>query len=189
MRLVVADTSPIFYLLTLDHIDLLPHLFGKVFIPGAVHDELRHPAAPTLVRQWASRLPTWAAITPVEALDDAALQPLGSVERAAITLALTLHADLILIDERKGTNVALSKGFEVTGTLGVLGLAARLRLGQPSRRRRTAPAHKFPLSSADHGRITQSTGGTPLPAQVGIVPADPVLANWRENIHRDAVFE
>src|SRR5260370_28170648 len=102
---------------------------------------------------------------------------------------MTLQDDLILMDECKGTNVAHRKGFEVTGTLGVLGLAARLRLGQPSRRRRTAPAHKFPLSSADHGRITQSTGGTPLPAQVGIVPADPVLANWRETIHRDAVFD
>jgi predicted nucleic acid-binding protein len=125
MRLVVADTSPIFYLLSLDHIDLLPQLFGKVFIPDAVHDELCHPAAPTLVRDWAARPPAWAAVTPVEALDDVAFRPLGAGERAAITLALALHAELILIDERKGTNVALSKGFEVTGTLGVLGLAAR----------------------------------------------------------------
>jgi predicted nucleic acid-binding protein len=31
---------------------------------------------------------------------------------------------LILIDERKGAAVALTKGFEVTGTLGVLDLAA-----------------------------------------------------------------
>jgi predicted nucleic acid-binding protein len=63
-------------------------------------------------------------VMPVETLDDAAFRPLGAGERAAITLALSLHADLILIDERKGTNVALAKGFEVTGTLGVLSLAA-----------------------------------------------------------------
>ena len=61
----------------------------------------------------------------VEALDDAAFLPLGAGERAAITLALSMHADLILIDERKGTNVALDKGFVVAGTLGVLALAAR----------------------------------------------------------------
>ena len=36
MRLVVADTSPLFYLLSIDHIDLLPRLFGKVFVPDAV---------------------------------------------------------------------------------------------------------------------------------------------------------
>ena len=58
------------------------------------------------------------------AIKDAALQTLGAGERAAITLALSLRADLILIDERKGTAVALGKRFDVTGTLGVLRLAA-----------------------------------------------------------------
>ena len=125
MLLVVADTSPIFYLLSIDHIDLLPRLFGKVFVPDAVHKELCHPAAPAMVREWAAHLPGWVEVTLVETLDDAAFRPLGAGERAAITLALSLHADLILIDDRKGANVALDKGFEVTGTLGFLGLAAR----------------------------------------------------------------
>ena len=125
MRLIVADTSPLFYLLSIGHIDLLPQLFGKVFVPDAVHKELGHPAAPKLVREWVAGLPAWAEVTPVNAIDDAALQPLGAGERAAITLALSLHADLILIDERKGTTMALSKGFDVTGTLGVLRPAAR----------------------------------------------------------------
>jgi predicted nucleic acid-binding protein len=39
-----------------------------------------------------------------------------------------MHADLILIDERKGTAAALTKGFDVTGTLGILRLAAQGRL-------------------------------------------------------------
>ena len=64
-------------------------------------------------------------MTTVEAIDDPVLQLLGDGERAAITLVLSLHADPILIDERKGTAVALGKGFDVTGTLAVLGLAAR----------------------------------------------------------------
>ena len=42
--------------------------------------------------------------------------------------ALYVHADLILIDERKGASIAVSKGFEVTGVLGVLELAARQSL-------------------------------------------------------------
>jgi predicted nucleic acid-binding protein len=94
-------------------------------VPDAVHNELGHPAAPKLVREWVADLPAWVEVTPVNAIDDAALPPLGTGERAAITLALSLHADLILIDERKGAAVALSKGFDVTGTLGVLRLAAR----------------------------------------------------------------
>jgi predicted nucleic acid-binding protein len=117
MRLVVADTSPIFYLLSIGHINLLPQLFGKVFLPDAVHTELCHPSAPAVVRDWVAGLPSWVEVTSVEAIDDATLQLLGAGERAAITLALSLHADLILIDERKGTAVALGKGFD--------GLAAR----------------------------------------------------------------
>jgi predicted nucleic acid-binding protein len=38
---------------------------------------------------------------------------------------VTLGADLILIDERKGAAVALRKGFEITGTLGLLTRAAQ----------------------------------------------------------------
>jgi hypothetical protein len=36
-----------------------------------------------------------------------------------------MNADLILIDERKWTSVALTKGFAVTGTLGILRVAAQ----------------------------------------------------------------
>jgi predicted nucleic acid-binding protein len=57
--------------------------------------------------------------------DDAALRPLGAGERAAIALALSIHADLVLIDERKGTQAALNKGLDVTGTLGILQRAAK----------------------------------------------------------------
>ena len=124
MRLVVADTSPIFYLLSIGQIKLLPLLFGKVFVPDAVDKELRHPTGPAVLREWSAR-PPWLEVIPIDLIDDAALRPLGAGERAAITLALSIHADLILIDERKGTAVALTKGFAVTGTLGILRLAAR----------------------------------------------------------------
>jgi len=128
MRTVVADTSPLFYLLSIGHIDLLPRLFGKVFVSSAVHTELCHPSAPALVREWAAHVPGWIVVVSVETVDEAAFLPLGAGERAAITLALSLPADLILIDERKGTQVALGKGFAVVGTLGVLALASRTGL-------------------------------------------------------------
>lgn len=40
-------------------------------------------------------------------------------------LGLSLKADLILIDDRKGAAAALQKGLEITGTLGVLDRAAQ----------------------------------------------------------------
>lgn len=57
MRLVVADTSPIFYLFSIDLIDVLPQLFGTIFVPTAVYEELCHPKAPQAVREWAMRVP------------------------------------------------------------------------------------------------------------------------------------
>jgi predicted nucleic acid-binding protein len=59
MRLVVADTSPIFYLLSIGQIELLPRLFGKVFVPDAVDDELRHPTAPAVLQEWIAERPSW----------------------------------------------------------------------------------------------------------------------------------
>ena len=125
MRLVVADTSPIFYLLSTGQIELLPSLFTTVFVPDAVHKELCHPAAPPILRAWIAERPSWLNIMPVDLMDARHCKPLGAGERAAITPALSIHADLILIDERKGTSVAISKGFTVNGTLGILRLAAQ----------------------------------------------------------------
>ena len=45
-------------------------------------------------------------------------------ERTAIQLACTLNADLVLMDDRKGVLAAERKGLLVTGTLGVLDMAA-----------------------------------------------------------------
>jgi predicted nucleic acid-binding protein len=126
MRLVVADTSPVSYLLSIGHIDLLPRLFGKVVIPDAVQKELKHPTAPQMLREWSAALPVWLDVKAVQAtIEDAKLKSLGPGEREAITLALSLRADLILIDECKGTAVALQKGLDVTSTLGILRLAAQ----------------------------------------------------------------
>ena len=42
--IVIADTSPINYLLLIDQIDLLPRLFQKIIIPEVVRDEMIAPA-------------------------------------------------------------------------------------------------------------------------------------------------
>jgi predicted nucleic acid-binding protein len=127
MRLVVADTGPLNYLLLIDAIDLLPKLFEKVFVPNSVHRELIHSAAPEVVRVWAAQAPRWLEIRPDPELgsNDPAYIALDDGERAAIALAAAISADLILMDDRSGVAVAYRRGIAVTGTLGVLDLAAR----------------------------------------------------------------
>ena len=124
MRVVVADTSPLRYLVQIEQVELLPRLFAKVFIPAVVSDELLHHSAPEAVRNWMSSRPGWLAVSLVAAPDDPSLQALDEGEKSAIALGLYLAADLILIDDRRGAAVARGKGFEVTGTLGILDLAA-----------------------------------------------------------------
>jgi predicted nucleic acid-binding protein len=127
VRLIVADTSPVNYLLLIGKIELLPQLFEKLFMPAEVRDELMDVEAPPLVRQWIIAPPAWLEIRSVVSSDtrDTALQDLDEGEKAAITLAISLGADLVLMDERRGSAIARSKGLAVTGTIGVLDLASK----------------------------------------------------------------
>jgi hypothetical protein len=52
MRLVVADTSPLNYLVLTGNIELLPMLFEKVIVPRTVTEELSSQKTPDAVRLW-----------------------------------------------------------------------------------------------------------------------------------------
>ena len=43
--IVIADTSPLNYLVLIDCVELLPGLYGRVIVPQAVFDELRDEMA------------------------------------------------------------------------------------------------------------------------------------------------
>jgi len=46
MRLVVADTSPLNYLVLIGQVEILPALFERIFVPQTVQNELRENEAP-----------------------------------------------------------------------------------------------------------------------------------------------
>jgi predicted nucleic acid-binding protein len=115
---VVADTSPINYLVLIAEIDLLEQLYARILIPPAVMAELRHPLAPKPVRDWASNAPKWVAVlSPKSRLN---LSQLDLGENEAIALAAELGAEVVLIDEHAGRQEALRRGLKVAGTLAVL---------------------------------------------------------------------
>lgn len=62
MRLVIADTGPINYLILIGHIDLLPALFEKVILPSAVLAELTAVNTPLPVRNWVATPPVWLEV-------------------------------------------------------------------------------------------------------------------------------
>jgi predicted nucleic acid-binding protein len=126
MRPVVADTGPLNYLVLINAIELLPRLFTKVYAPTAVRAELLDPDAPPIVRAWATQPPPWLDVRPVSTvIDNPAWGDLDIGEREALALARILSAELVLMDDRAGVAVAQQQGLTVTGTLGVLDVAAR----------------------------------------------------------------
>ena len=124
--IVVADTSPINYLVLISQIDVLAALYTRILIPPAVLAELQHPLAPQPVRDWACNAPRWLEV----------LSPKGSLilaqldlgESEAITLATEVHAEVLLIDEQAGRQEAVRRGLKVAGTLSVLDEADRAGL-------------------------------------------------------------
>ncbi|TXM64895.1 DUF3368 domain-containing protein [Methylobacterium sp. WL103] len=124
----VADTGPLHYLVLIRRISVLPILLTGVSIPETVRRELSHPEAPVLVRGWMSAPPPWLAIEPDPTGSDPSLGRLDAGEREALRLASALSADLILMDDRAGVGAARARGVAVTGTLGIIDLAARRRL-------------------------------------------------------------
>jgi predicted nucleic acid-binding protein len=57
--LIVADTSPINYLILIEHTTLVPLLYTQVVVPPAVLRELQDQETPEPVRLWVMHPPPW----------------------------------------------------------------------------------------------------------------------------------
>lgn len=118
--IVVADTTPINYLIVIGYIDILESLYGSVVIPPAVQDEMLDPLAPASVRLWISNPPHWLEVRTPSRIN-APLDPnLDDGEREAISLAQQYGARVLLIDEILGRREAQHLGIKVIGTVGIL---------------------------------------------------------------------
>lgn len=129
---VVSNTSPLILLGKIDRIDLLPQLYDDVLIPGSVLEEIEAkpgkavPQIRVLLRSQQLQLQHAARHMLAELPMN-----LGAGEREAMALALETEADLVILDDQQGRQVARSKGMSVTGTVGVI-IEARARSIVPS---------------------------------------------------------
>jgi predicted nucleic acid-binding protein len=116
---VVSNTSPLIALSSIGHIDILHKLYGDIAIPDAVFEEVTKDDLPGCEEV---RSLDWFKQKAVENKAEAAslTLELDTGEAEAITLALELKADLLLIDERKGKLVADRLSVRNIGVLGVL---------------------------------------------------------------------
>ena len=96
---VVADSSPLRYLIVLGEQDLLPELLGEIWIPSAVLEELSASATPASVCAFLHSPPGWLKVCdPENETLEGITDQLDRGERAALALARELGADLVLLD-------------------------------------------------------------------------------------------
>ena len=131
--IVVADTSPLNYLIQIECENLLPQHYGRILVPIGVMRELGQAGAPARVLAWGNQLPAWVDVRTSVSPSEFAVAFLGLGEREAIQLAEEEHADLLLIDERKGQQEARRRGLRTTGTLRVLLDAGEFGLIDPGK--------------------------------------------------------
>ena len=119
--IVVADTSVLLNLCRIQQIDLLQKLFQEIVIPPAVAGEFSRLASHA-VRFQGLQLPGWIRQQSVSTVPASlrATPGLDPGELAALALALELRADAILVDERRGHQVAVQLGLRTIGVIGVL---------------------------------------------------------------------
>ena len=122
--IVIADTSPLHYLVLLEHSAILQHLYGRVIVPKAVVRELHAERTPPRVRQWIASPPSWLEVREITVPLDPMLAELDPGEREAIALAEALRADALILDEKRGRREAERRKLRVIGTVRVLDDAA-----------------------------------------------------------------
>ena len=122
--IVVADATPLRYLVVIEREHLLPALYGHVLIPPAVADELNHENTPIVVREWLASGPLWLEIRrPAHNLGSGVDLDCG--EEQAIALAEEVSADLLLVDDWDARQEAERRHLRAVGTLRVLADGAR----------------------------------------------------------------
>lgn len=117
-RVVVSNSSPLIGLTQIQQLDLLENLFGNILIPPAVANEIAQSV----------KLPSWIVITTLTqpVATRILATALGPGESEAISLALEIGADMVILDDRAARRLAQSLRLNVIGILGIL-LAAKNR--------------------------------------------------------------
>ena len=123
--IVVADTSPLNYLVLLGHIEILSKIYAEIVVPQTVLDELQDSDAPSEVRSWFSAPPAWLQVSTLIFRQDPLMERLDRGEQDAILLAESVKAERLIIDDLEGRREAVHRGLQVKGTLGLLAEGAR----------------------------------------------------------------
>lgn len=118
-KIVVSNTTPILNLIKVDQLNLLEKLYGRVYIPFAVYEEIEAGKK----KKWYADLRKQKFIEIKKIEDNSAVNYIIDLDRGeaeAIILGKEIKAGLVLMDEHLGRKYAENFGLKVTGTVGLL---------------------------------------------------------------------
>ncbi len=120
--IVVSNTTPLIGLASIHRLDLLRQLFGEIYIPQAVYDEVvikghkeDNAKRQVSMAMWIKRANVQDRLAVQVLLDE---MDLGEAE--AVVLAREISAEWVLMDEKKGRRKLSQMGMNKIGTLGIL---------------------------------------------------------------------
>jgi uncharacterized protein len=118
--IVISNSSPLIALSCLNRLTILEHLFGMVYIPESVyHKVLTNNTMPVQKRRIEHVLDKIVYVRhPV--MVHPFTRNLDDGEIGVLNLAIELHADLVLLDDRKARNEAKDLGLQPSLTSAVL---------------------------------------------------------------------
>lgn len=125
--IVVADAGPIIHLSLVGRVEFLPTLYGRVLVPSLVYGEVVRegedlPGSHELrTADWVDVVEHDSALSLFRRLQ----KHLQDGEAAALAVAFSRRADLVLTDDRDARLTARELSLSVRGTLGVLAEAKR----------------------------------------------------------------
>lgn len=161
--IVVSNTTPLIGLASIQRFDLLQNLFGEIFIPRAVNNEILAAKTDKSNRKGVDEITAakWIKVIPVK--DNLAvevlLDELDLGESETIVLARELAAEWVVMDEKKGGRKLSQLGISKIGTVGILLKAKELKLISHIRpEMEQLQQHGFSLSQAVIDMVLQKAG-------------------------------
>ena len=152
--IVVSNSTPLIHLSAMGKLNLLPQLFDEIVIANEVYEEVvlkgqdRPAASEVQAAKWIQRR------TISNRLACAILQnSLDAGESATIVLAIELAADLTILDDRLARNQAQALSIKITGTVGILLMAAEQGIVHFQQTLDALLATGFRLSAAEYQRV------------------------------------
>jgi len=109
-KVIISDTTCLIGLSNIGQINILQEIFGSIIVTPEVAEEYRDP------------LPEWITVQAVSDTDKITVfhRFIGLGEASAIALAMETDGTLLIVDDRRARQFALSLGLKITGTLGLL---------------------------------------------------------------------